>query len=105
MANMDQPHRPLRVICNDEALASALEPVLSALSPGCELLSDPCDCSAMPFCRWFETPPGLSCQVQAALVEATAVLERTRHAFKSRELGLLRHRLQALLEELASQSQ
>ena len=34
MANMDQPHRPLRVICNDEALARALEPVLSALSPG-----------------------------------------------------------------------
>ncbi|CAD5108128.1 hypothetical protein [Zestomonas carbonaria] len=102
---MDQVGRPLRVICNDSGLASALEPVLSTLAPGCELLRDPCDCSALPFCRWFAARLGQAGQVQVALAEATEVLERTRHAFKSRELGLLRRRLQALLEELASQSQ
>ncbi|MCY1269852.1 hypothetical protein D9M68_161640 [compost metagenome] len=104
-ANMDHVGQPCRVICSDSDLASKLEPVLSTLAPGCQLLRDPCDCRELPFCRWFEVRLGPAGQVQAALAEAVAVLERTRHAFRSRELGQLRQRLQALAEELASQTQ
>lgn len=39
-------------------------------------------------------------QLRQALEETIAVLERTRHAFKSRELGQLRRRLVCLLEQL-----
>lgn len=39
-------------------------------------------------------------QLRQALEETITVLERTRHAFKSRELGQLRRRLVCLLEQL-----
>jgi hypothetical protein len=39
-------------------------------------------------------------QLRRALEETVEVLERTRHAFKSRELGQLRRRLVGLLEQI-----
>ncbi|MNH46014.1 hypothetical protein D3C79_1086360 [compost metagenome] len=66
------------------------------------MLSAPGNCSAVPLCRWLgEAQLGAAGQVQAALLDATEVLEQTRHAFKSRELGLLRRRLVALLDKLS----
>lgn len=38
-------------------------------------------------------------QLRQALEDTIEVLERTRHAFKSRELGQLRRRLVGLLEQ------
>ena len=38
---------------------------------------------------------------QQALADAVGVLERSRHAFRSRELGQLRRRLEAALRELS----
>ncbi|WP_313290276.1 hypothetical protein [Stutzerimonas nitrititolerans] len=40
-------------------------------------------------------------QLRQALEDTIQVLERTRHSFKSRELGQLRRRLLDLLEQLA----
>lgn len=93
---------PARIICNDHELAERLRNLLTSIAPGCEVLSAPRDCSAVPFCRWFDNASlGPAGQVQLALVEAAEVLERTRHSFKSRELGLLRRRLVALLDKLS----
>ena len=40
-------------------------------------------------------------RVRAELEEAIATLERTRHAFRSRQLADLRYRLQGLLRSLS----
>ncbi|EXF42890.1 hypothetical protein BAY1663_04693 [Pseudomonas sp. BAY1663] len=45
-------------------------------------------------------PSDETTQLRAALEETIQVLERTRHSFKSRELGQLRRRLLDLLEQL-----
>lgn len=44
--------------------------------------------------------PEKTAQLREALEETILVLERTRHSFKSRELGKLRRRLTDLLEQL-----
>lgn len=99
---MCEPSLPARIICNDRELAEKLRPLLVSVAPGCEVLSAPCDCSEAPFCRWLgEAQLGPAGRVQAALLEATEVLEQTRHSFKSRELGLLRRRLVAMLDTLS----
>jgi hypothetical protein len=43
--------------------------------------------------------------VRHALLDAVATLERTRHAFKSRELADLRMRLEQLLKDLSAYEQ
>ncbi|CAI8934107.1 CZB domain-containing protein [Pseudomonas sp. IT-P253] len=99
---MRESNQPARIICNDRELADQLRHLLVHIALDCEVLSVPGNCSAAPFCRWLgEAQLGLAGRVQVALVEATEVLEQTRHAFKSRELGLLRRRLVALLDELS----
>lgn len=88
-----------RVACSDPQLAQHLRRLLG----DCEVIEDPHDCSHAPLCRWLdEAPLGPDGQVQAALAEAVATLERTRHAFRSRELGQLRQRLEQLLSELSA---
>ncbi|PSS56319.1 hypothetical protein [Pseudomonas sp. BBP2017] len=99
---MHEPNLTTRIICNDRELADQLHHLLVHTVPDCEVLTAPRDCSAAPFCRWLgEAPLGPAGQVQVALVEAIEVLERTRHAFKSRELGQLRQHLNALLDTLS----
>lgn len=91
-----------RIICNDRELADQLRHELDLLAQDCEVLSAPSDCSAAPFCRWLDDAQlGPAGCLQAALIEVTEVLERTRHSFKSRELGQLRQRLLALLDKLS----
>lgn len=69
----------------------------------CEVVCAPGDCEQSPLCRWLDpaqlNAPG---QAHAALVDAIEVLERSRHAFKSRELGGLRRRLESVLRELSA---
>jgi len=98
---MHESNQTARIICNDRELTDQLRQLLVRIAPDCEVLSAPSDCSVAPFCRWLgDAQLGSAGQIQAALLEATEVLELTRHAFKSRELGLLRRRLVALLEQL-----
>ena len=98
---MCEPSLPARIICNDRELADKLRHLLARVAPGCEVLTEPRDCNAAPFCRWLgEAQLGLAGQVQVALAEVVEVLEQTRHSFKSRELGLLRRRLVAMLDTL-----
>lgn len=68
----------------------------------CELICDPRDCSEAPLCRWL-APEQLNqaWRVRAELEDAIATLERTRHAFRSRQLADLRHRLEVLLQSLS----
>ncbi|WP_236715549.1 hypothetical protein [Pseudomonas sp. BMS12] len=87
-----------RIACSDPELATTLRRVLG----GCEVLQAPLDCSHAPLCRWLEQlPAGSQVKVEAAIGDAIATLERTRHAFRSRELGQLRQRLEQLLVELS----
>lgn len=99
---MNESDQTIRIICNNPELADRLRQLMVHIAPDCEVLSDSSDCSAMPFCRWLgDVQLGSAGLVNAALLDATEVLEQTRHAFKSRELGLLRRRLVALLGRLS----
>ncbi|MEB6589342.1 MULTISPECIES: hypothetical protein [Pseudomonas] len=99
---MHESNQAARIICNDPELADQLRQLLGHTAPDCEVLNAPSNCSFAPFCRWFnDAQLGPTGRVQAALVDAIEVLERTRHAFKSRELGLLRRRLVAVLDKLS----
>lgn len=103
---MSESNPATRIICNNLELADQLRQLLALVAPDCEVLSTPANCSAAPLCRWLgEARLGPAGQVQAALLDATEVLEQTRHAFKSRELGLLRRRLVALLDKLSEDPQ
>ena len=88
-----------RIACSDPQLATHL----CRLFGDCEVIEAPRHCSQAPLCRWLDDAPlGPAGDVQAALAEAVATLERTRHAFRSRELGQLRRRLEQLLVELSA---
>jgi hypothetical protein len=92
-------HPPPRIACNDSHLAASLRRQLA----GCEVIATAQDCSRAPLCGWLRNAPlGERGRVQAALSDAVATLERTRHAFRSRELGQLRQRLEQLLVELSA---
>ncbi|MHA6181682.1 hypothetical protein [Pseudomonas mohnii] len=103
---MNESNQTTRIICNDLELADQLRRLLVHIAPDCEVLSAPSNCSVVPFCRWLgEAHLGTPGLVQAALMDATEVLEQSRHAFKSRELGLLRRRLVVLLGKLSDNPQ
>ena len=88
-----------RVVCSDARLACELRRLLD----DCEVIQAPHDCSHAPLCGWLEAvDPHRASRMQHALSDAVATLERTRHAFRSRELGQLRQRLEQLLVELSA---
>jgi len=90
-----------RIICTDPALAARLRALMAATGDA-EVIQQSCDCDRAPLCRWLDPDPlGPTGQVQATLYEAIETLERSRHAFRSREMGQLRQRLTRLLEDLA----
>jgi len=90
---------PSRIACSDPRLATNLR----RLFADCEVIEDPHDCSQAPLCHWLgDARLGEAHRVRAALSDAVATLERTRHAFRSRELGQLRQRLEQLLVELSA---
>jgi len=92
----------LLVTCQDPTLARELRALLAAHEMPCAVLSGRQDCSQAPLCRWFKDAPlSDSARVLALLDDAITVLERSRHAFKSRELGELRLRLSNALKELS----
>mgnify|MGYP001368225334 CR=1 FL=1 len=63
-----------------------------------QLICEPDSCQDAPLCRWLKPERmNQAGRVRAELEEAIATLERTRHAFRSRQLADLRYRLQGLL--------
>jgi hypothetical protein len=95
--------RPLtRIVCTDPEKALDLR----RQHGDCEVIADPCDCSHAPFCRWLQGDALRSDgQVRAALYDAVETLQRTRHAFQSRDLGQLRQRLERLLDDLSARTE
>jgi len=92
----------LLVASQDPALARELRALLAAYQIPCAVLAGRQDCSQAPLCRWFKDAPlSDSARIHAVLDDAITVLERSRHAFKSRELGELRLRLSDTLKELS----
>ncbi|PAU64939.1 hypothetical protein BZL41_08625 [Pseudomonas sp. PIC25] len=92
----------LLIASGDRDLANRLRQHLAAADLSCDVLAESADCREAPLCRWLRADPaGEPARLRAALMDAVGVLERTRHAFKSRELGELRRRLEALLEASA----
>ena len=92
-------HSAVHVISADPQLASKAREALCQAGLSCKLLHDPRDCQHAPACRWLQ-PLTPEMQVRLTLDDAISTLERTRHAFKSRDLADLRRRLQQLLETL-----
>lgn len=96
----------LFVILPKSQCASRVRQLLQAQAPGCEVLDQPDDCSQAASCRWLQAlPPHQAGAVQALLSDAIEVLEQTRHAFKSAQLGQLRKRLSRMLEDLSDNSE
>lgn len=90
---------PLRIACSDLQLACELRRLLGH----CEVIESPHDCSQASLCRWLDAAgTDTAARMKDALSDAVATLERTRHAFRSRELGQLRRRLEQLLGELSA---
>lgn len=78
-----------------------VQEVLRNSAVDCLLICEPADCRLAPMCRWLG-PSSVNREglLAGALVDAIRTLEQTRHAFKSKQLGELRRRLQQLLESL-----
>jgi len=93
---------PIRIACNDSAITDDLR----RLYGDCEVIADPGQCSQAPFCRWLHSEQlATDGRIQATLTEAVETLERTRHAFRSRDLAQLRQRLEQLLEDLSAHAE
>lgn len=100
-------HRvPLLVLASDDqTLAIQVGSLVERSELTCTLLTRSSDCPQMPLCRWLKDAPlNHAGRIQALLGETIETLESTRHAFKSRELGRLRKRLQQALKELSDPS-
>jgi len=92
---------PLLLISDDRVLADQARQLLTYNALECTVLTTSSDCSKAPLCRWLKDAPlNHSGRVHALLGEAVEVLDRTRHAFRSSELGRLRKRLEQALGEL-----
>ena len=91
---------PLQLLSSDPEDAEAACATLCGAGWPCQVLRDASDCAQAPHCHWLEQLPAQQVHMRAALDDAIATLEKTRHAFKSTNLGELRRRLQRLREEL-----
>lgn len=89
----------VQLISADPKLTNKAREVLCQAGLSCKLLHDPRDCEHAPACRWLQPLPA-EMQLRLTLDDAISTLEKTRHAFKSRDLADLRRRLQQLLETL-----
>lgn len=94
-------NKPVRMVVNteDEAVLAQIRAALA--DQPLELICDPADCAQAPLCRWLAPEELNDCGLLAgAIQDAIVTLEQTRHAFRSKQLGGLRRRLEKLLQEL-----
>lgn len=82
--------------------ANQLRTLLEQQGLACQVLSSAHDCCHAPACHWLQTSAGHEQRrLLNALQETVQVLHKTRHAFRSQDLGRLRQSLEQLLKELA----
>ena len=93
---------PKVVIAGASERCAEIDQALEQTGLEYQLICEPDGCQEAPLCRWLK-PERLNqaWRVRAELEEAIATLERTRHAFRSRQLADLRYRLQGLLRSLS----
>ena len=102
IAAIAMPQTHLLLSLPDPESYQRVTQLLRRQAPHCRIVDTPQDCSQRALCRWLQPLPSDSLgHVQASLDEAVAVLENSRHAFKSTQLAALRKRLSRLLEELS----
>ncbi|WP_341304188.1 hypothetical protein [Pseudomonas sp. TMP25] len=92
-------HTCVQLISSDPQTANHARDALCNAGISCQLVNSPRDCQHAPACRWLQ-PLTNELQTRLILNDAINTLEKTRHAFKSRDLADLRRRLQALMETL-----
>ncbi|WP_256574446.1 hypothetical protein [Pseudomonas sp. HAR-UPW-AIA-41] len=93
---------PLQLLCLDIPQACRAHDLLDAAGIDCQILSSPNACLLAPHCRAIESAETQRLShLQQALHDTVATLEKTRHAFKSRDLAELRKRLEVLLQNLS----
>lgn len=90
---------PLQLLSLDPILACRAHGLLQQAGLDCQMLGHPADCLLAPLCQHQQQ--GELQQLREALHDSIATLERSRHAFRSRELGALRQRLEQLLDNLS----
>ena len=82
--------------------AEHLQTLLEQQGLPCQVLRSAHDCRYAPACRWLAEPaePEQTRLIQA-LEETVQVLHKTRHAFRSQDLGRLRQSIEQLLQDLS----
>jgi hypothetical protein len=99
---MQDNRKPARIICSDPQLAEQVRKLFMVQAPAAQVICDALDCHEAPLCRWLgEQHLGEAGKVQATLAEVVELLNSTRHAFKSREVGRARLRLRELMMEIS----
>lgn len=92
----------LQVLCLDAPRACHAHQLLDAAGIDCEILDNPESCLLAPHCRAMGAADAHRVNhLRQALHDAVLTLEKTRHAFKSHDLALLRKRLEGLLQNLS----
>lgn len=89
----------LQLLSLDPSRASQAHALLAKAGLSCQVLGHPADCTLATLCQGL-LQEELQ-QLRTALLDTIASLERSRHAFRSRELGTLRQRLEQLLDNLS----
>lgn len=97
---MSKTLEPLHLLSDDPDTGNAACALLHSAGWACQVVHNAGACEQAPHCHWLEQLPAQQVHMRAALDDAIATLEKTRHAFKSTSLGELRRRLQQLREEL-----
>lgn len=93
---------PLQLLCLDAPQACRAHGLLDDAGIDCQILSSPDACLLAAHCRAIEPAATQRLNhLQQALHDTVATLEKTRHAFKSRDLAELRKRLEGLLQNLS----
>lgn len=94
--------QPLQLLSLDIPQASRAHGLLEQAGIPSQILARPSDCRLACHCQG--QLQGELQQLREALRDSVATLERSRHAFRSRELGALRQRLEGLLGNLPGKS-
>lgn len=89
----------LQLLSLDPSLAGKAHALLTQAGLDCQVLGHPANCSLAALCQGL-VQEELQ-HLRTALFDAIATLDHSRHAFRSRELGALRQRLEQLLDNLS----
>jgi hypothetical protein len=93
-------------VIQSRASAGQLQQALQEQGVPCQVLREALDCRLAPACRWLcGAPLTDEARLIGAIDHTVEVLNKTRHAFKSKDLAQLRGSLERLLAQLAVAAQ